>query len=223
MIDNYLDTSFSLLFKEYGQNVQKMAEIATHLPSKEERNAAAKEIIRIMMNIAMSNGSAGMSKEDLLPKLWLHLLQMTNYKLDVDVPYTLPEHKQPSYTKTYQRLDYPKQNHSAFKQYGSIVPEMVQKAIETEDEELKAAQITVIANVMKLNHRQWSKDPILSDSVIAEHIYQMSNGKIDIREQELDMNRFVSKAREYEQNRKKRKKKKFKNNFNNKKNKVKKW
>jgi hypothetical protein len=221
MTENYLDEK-PLMFKEYGKNVQKMAEMAVDFPTQEERNLAAREIIRIMMNIALNNGSGGMSKEELMPKLWLHLLQMTDYKLKVDVPYTLPENKQPSYTKNYQRLDYPNQDSGAFKQYGNIVSEMIQKAIETEDEELKAAQITVIANVMKLNHRQWSKDHILSDAVIANHIYEISKGKIDIREQELDMNRFVSKAREHENNRKKRKKKKFKNNFN-KKNKFKNW
>lgn len=221
MIENYPDEK-PLMFKEYGRNIQKMAEIATQLPTQEERNAAAKEIIRIMMTIALNNGNGGMSKEELMPKLWLHLLQMTDYKLKVDVPYQLPEHKQPSYARTYQRLDYPKQDAGAFKQYGSIVSEMIQKAIETEDEELKAAQIIVIANVMKLNHRQWSKDHILSDSVIANHIYEISKGRIDIREKELDMNRFVTKAREQEQNRKKNKKKKFKNNFK-KKNKFKNW
>lgn len=221
MTENYTDEK-PLIFKEYGKNVQKMAEMAVNFPTQEERNAAAKEIIRIMMNIALNNGNGGMSKEELMPKLWLHLLQMTDYKLKVDVPYELPEHKQPSYAKTYQRLDYPVQDSGAFKQYGSIVSEMIKKAIETDDEALKAAQITVIANVMKLNHRQWSKDHILSDSVIANHIYEISKGKIDIREQELDMNRFVTKAREHEQNRKKNKKKKFKNNFK-KKNKFKNW
>lgn len=221
MIKNHFDEK-PLVFKEYGKNVQKMAEMAVELPTQEERNTAAKEIVRIMLGIALNNGSGGMSKEDLMPKLWLHLLQMTDYQLKVDVPYELPEHKQPSYTKSYQRLDYPKQESGAFKQYGSIVSAMIQKAIETDDEELKAAQITVIANVMKLNHRQWSKDHILSDSVIANHIYEISKGKIDIREQDVDMNRFVTKAREHEHNRKKNKKKRFKNNFK-KKNKFKNW
>ncbi|MCS7077200.1 MAG: DUF4290 domain-containing protein [Bacteroidia bacterium] len=221
MIENYLEEK-PLLFKEYGRNVQKMIDAAILLPTKEERNLAAKEIIRIMANIAHHNGSNGVNKDDLLPKLWLHLLQMSNYKLDVDVPYTLPEHKQPSYVKCYQALPYPNQNASMYKQYGNIVQEMIQKAIETEDEDIKAAQIMVIANVMKLNHKQWSKDHILSDSVIAQHIYEISKGKIDIREQELDMNRFVTKARENERNRKKKKKKKFKNNFKNK-NKFKNW
>lgn len=222
MIDEYLNEK-PLLFKEYGRNVQKMVDAAIHLPTKEERNLAAKEIIRIMMNITLSSGNGGISKDDLLPKLWLHLMQMSDYKLDVDVPYPLPEHKQPCYVKCYQPLPYPNQNAAMFKQYGSIVQEMIQKAIETEDEELKAAQIMVIANVMKLNHKQWSKDHTLSDSVIAQHIYEISKGKIDIREQELDMNRFI-KAHENERNRKKKKKKKFKNNFNNKgKNKFKNW
>lgn len=199
-----------LQLKEYGRNVQKMVTYAITLPTKEQRNLAAKEIIKVMMGVS----PAVRDTTEQYSKLWVHLLQISNYQLDIDVPFELPERKEPSYSKKHQRLPYPKQSAYKFKQYGRLVEMMIKETIMVEDEALKATQIAVIANVMKLNHRQWSKDHVLSDAVIAQHVYEISGGRLDIREQEIDMNRFVDKAKEQEKFDKNKKWKKTKFNKN---------
>ncbi|GAL72441.1 hypothetical protein JCM19302_1203 [Jejuia pallidilutea] len=55
-----------------------------------------------------------------------------------------------------------------------------------EDGELKEALVYTIANHMKKCFLNWNKDTV-EDAVIYDHLYELSNGKIDLRNSEEDL------------------------------------
>ena len=65
---------------EYGRNIQKMIEYAKTIEDKDERNRAAKSIIKVMgqVNPYLKNN------EDLTHKLWDHMFIIADFEFDVD-------------------------------------------------------------------------------------------------------------------------------------------
>jgi hypothetical protein len=58
---------------------------------------------------------------------------------------------------------------------------MIDVANKWEEGELKSALVKVIANHMKKSYLSWNKDTV-KDDVIFEHLYELSNGKINLLE-----------------------------------------
>ena len=75
-----------MLIPEYGRNVQKMVDHAVSLTDREERNKVAESIIRVMGELKPELRDV----EEYKPKLWTHLFIMSDFKLEVDSPYPLP-------------------------------------------------------------------------------------------------------------------------------------
>ena len=63
---------------------------------------------------------------------------------------------------------------------------MIDVANKWEDSELKNALIKVIANHMKKSYLSWNKDTV-KDDVIFEHLYELSNGKINLLESKEEL------------------------------------
>jgi hypothetical protein len=49
------------------------------------------------------------------------------------------------------------------------------------DDDMKNALVKVIANHMKKSYLSWNKDTV-KDDVIFEHLYELSDGKFDLRQ-----------------------------------------
>src|SRR6185295_9922075 len=83
----YNSTRNRLIIPEYGRNIQKMIEHAITIEDREERNRLAKAIVAVMgyLNPQLQNIT------DFKHKLWDHLFIISDFKLDVDSPYPLPE------------------------------------------------------------------------------------------------------------------------------------
>jgi hypothetical protein len=75
-----------MLIPEYGRNVQKMIDFAIELPSREERNKAARAIIEVMGQLNPHLRDT----DDYRHKLWTHLFIMSDFKIDVESPYPIP-------------------------------------------------------------------------------------------------------------------------------------
>ena len=56
---------------------------------------------------------------------------------------------------------------------------MIDVAVSWEDGEMKSQLVYVIANHMKKCFLNWNKDTV-EDSVIYEHLFELSNGKISL-------------------------------------------
>lgn len=173
-----------LIIPEYGRHMQKMINHAKTLETKEERNKVAKGIIAVMGNMQPHLRDV----PDFQHKLWDQLFIMANFELDVDSPYDKPtkelleEHPEP--------LDYP-QNFPKYRFYGNNIKTMIDVANTWENGELKEALIFTIANHMKKCFLNWNKDTV-EDDVIYAHLFELSDGKINLRNSEEDLSDATS-------------------------------
>ncbi|MCB0450377.1 DUF4290 domain-containing protein [Mariniflexile maritimum] len=168
-----------LIIPEYGRHMQKMINYAKTRDTKEERNRVAKAIISVMGNMQPHLRDV----PDFQHKLWDQLFIMANFELDVDSPYEKPtkelleSHPDP--------LQYP-QNFPKYRFYGNNIKTMIDVANTWEDGELKEALTYTIANHMKKCFLNWNKDTV-EDDVIYGHLFELSGGKINLKNSEEDL------------------------------------
>jgi len=87
---DYNSTRPNLILAEYGRNVQNMVDYICTLPTKEERNRYAQVVIDMMgvLNPHLRDVS------DFKHKLWDHLHIISDFKIDVDSPYPVPNREE---------------------------------------------------------------------------------------------------------------------------------
>ncbi|WP_338378344.1 DUF4290 domain-containing protein [uncultured Flavobacterium sp.] len=168
-----------LIIPEYGRHLQKLIDLATAIDDREERNKAAKYIIDVMGTLNPHLRDV----PDFQHKLWDQLFIMSDFKLEVDSPYPIPSRE--VLNQKPERLAYP-QNFPKYRFYGNNIKYMIDVANKWEEGELKNALIIVIANHMKKCYLSWNKDTV-EDSAIFNHLYELSNGKIDLRKSEEEL------------------------------------
>ncbi|HPE99727.1 MAG: DUF4290 domain-containing protein [Bacteroidales bacterium] len=155
---------------EYGRYVKQMVEFIKTMPGKESRTKAANAIVHAMMTV--QPGPRDMI--DYKRKLWDHLMLMSDFKLDVDSPYPLPE---PNKKEIAQFLNYSVPYEVRFRFYGRYVEKMVKKAVEMEEGEDKTELVRLIANTMKKLYLTWNKDSV-KDEIIIEQLNILSEGRL---------------------------------------------
>lgn len=173
-----------LIIPEYGRHIQKMVNHALSIEDKEERNKVAKAIIGVMGNLQPHLRDVA----DFQHKLWDQLMIISNFKLDVDTPY--PVLTKEELQERPEKLNYP-QNFPKYRFYGNNITRMINVANSWEEGELKSALILTIANHMKKCFLNWNKDTV-EDAVIYKHLYELSKGKIDLRNSEEDLSESSS-------------------------------
>lgn len=186
IIDNleYNTEREHLIIPEYGRHMQKMINYAKAIENKEERVKVAKSIIAVMGNLQPHLRDV----PDFQHKLWDQLFIMSNFELDVESPYPKPskelleEHPEP--------LEYP-QNFPKYRFYGNNIKTMIDVANTWEEGELKEALIFTIANHMKKCFLNWNKDTV-EDDVIFKHLYELSEGKINLKNTDEDLSDATS-------------------------------
>ncbi|WP_345274286.1 DUF4290 domain-containing protein [Flaviramulus aquimarinus] len=181
MIDNleYNTEREHLIIPEYGRHMQKMINYAKSLETKEERNKVAKGIIAVMGNMQPHLRDV----PDFQHKLWDQLFIMSNFELDADSPYEVPTKE--IYEERPEPLKYP-QNFPKYRFYGNNIKTMIDVANTWEEGELKEALVYTIANHMKKCFLNWNKDTV-EDAVIFNHLFELSGGKIDLKDSEEDL------------------------------------
>ncbi len=212
MIDNleYNTEREHLIIPEYGRHMQKMISFAKELENSEERNKVAKAIISVMGNMQPHLRDV----PDFQHKLWDQLFIMADFDLDVDSPYPKPTRE--FLQARPEPLKYP-QNFPKYRFYGNNIKTMIDVANTWEEGDLKDALIFTIANHMKKCFLNWNKDTV-EDDVIFNHLYELSGGKINLKEVDEDLSDATSLMRtktKFSSNNKKPQKKNNTNNNNN--------
>lgn len=171
----YNSTREPLFIKEYGRNVQKLIEYAMSIEDREKRNRIARAIVNIMgqMNPQIRESS------DYKQKLWDHLFLISEFKLDVDSPYPMPEPK-PAQSRR-EKLSY-KSNHIQFRMYGANIQKMIDIAAEYEDGPEKEAFTRAIANQLKKSYLNWNRETV-TDVVIFDHLSTLSKSRLKISDE----------------------------------------
>ncbi len=163
-----------LRFYDYGRNISKMIEYAKNIQDRDERNAAARNIVQVM---AMVNPAA----KDLANyqhKLWDHLMIWSNFELDVDCPYPIER----SQTMRFEprRLQHRK-SRIRFRHYGSFLEKMVKAAAAMPDGPKKDNMIMLLANQIKSVYYDMNQDLPPFD-VLDKLLQEMSGGKLALPE-----------------------------------------
>lgn len=159
-----------LAIPEYGRNIHKMIDFTMQIKNREKRNKCAWAIIKIMTNKKFKKNINIFQH-----KLWNQLLIMSNYQLDIDVPFFNGKHVK-NKKKLYKKISYPKYL-TDFRYYGKIIRNMIRAAIRCKNEQKKEGLLYVIANTMKKNYLRWNKNSV-KDEVIYKDLKKLSNGKI---------------------------------------------
>jgi hypothetical protein len=164
----------SIPLPEYGRNLQKMVTKVVNMKDREKRTRYAHQIIEIMIQI---NPTAKDSPE-LRHKLWDHLHIMSDFKLDIDSPFPLPD-KEVLKTQP-ELLSYPDDN-LKYNYYGRIIQNIIDVVAEMENGQEKDFHAKNIANQMKKSYLMWNRDTV-EDSLIIQHLSELSNNKIKLPE-----------------------------------------
>jgi hypothetical protein len=167
---DYNTVRTQMLMPEYGRNVQSMAEYLLTIEDPERRLKNAEAIIDIM---AILNPHLKQI-EDYRHKLWDHLYQMTDFKLEVNSPYPPPTAEE--IRKKPQVLPYPatKIKH---RHLGGNLEQLLEKGLAETDEEKKQGFTQHIGYYMKLAYANWHKEPVHDDMIKAE-LANISGGEL---------------------------------------------
>ncbi len=167
---DYNTSRKKLNLPEYGRNIQQMVDHLSIVEDRDERNRLAKVLIGIMGNMNPHLRDIN----DFKHKLWDHLFIMSDFKLDIDSPYPIPNFE--TYTEKPRKVPYPTQP-ITYKHYGRSIELMIQKAIEMEEGQQKDALTQLIANHMKKAYLMWNNDSV-SDEDIIRDLGVLSKGKL---------------------------------------------
>lgn len=188
----YNTQSKKLIISEYGRSFQNMVEHVLSIPDKDKRLKMADALISVMEIL-----NPGVKEQaDYKQKLWDHLHIISEYKLDVDGPYPVPEpnkiHQKP------ERVEYPSQP-IKFRFYGRNLQFMVNKATNLENPELKAEFLNLLASFMTNSSRNWNNEN-LSNQQLAEHLEALSQNKLKVNPEELEITLEQRKKKFYNHN-----------------------
>ena len=191
---DYNSNRKKLLLPEYGRHIQKMVNHCVTIEDKEERTKCAHSIIGNMGNMFPHLRDVN----DFKHKLWDHLAIMSDFKLDIETPFELPEKE--TLNERPKKLAYNNQR-IKYRHYGRTIEQMIEKAVEMEEGEHKKHLIMLIANNMKKSLITWNKDFPGDERVFAD-MKAMSGNKLEIDD---DIKIPEQRENQYNQNRNKKK------------------
>ena len=165
----------TLLLHEYGREIQRMVDYAIERPTRDERNACANTIVRMMATKMPS----AVESNDGLRALWDHLYLMGRGQLDIDWPCDVSEAEK--ITQKPQPMLVSK-NHVKLRHYGHLVEECfdILKTMPEGGERDKLVWLT--ANQMKRDLATWGRGT-MDDERVADDLARYTDGRI-----QLDLN-----------------------------------
>lgn len=161
-----------LIIPEYGRNIQGMIEYCCTIKDRDERNLCARAIIQVMGQINPPLRDVA----DYNHKLWDHLFIISQFKLDVDSPYPMPDPE--SFMEKPKRLDYPK-GRIKYKHYGKTIEDIIKKAREFKEGPERNELTRQIANQLKRSYYNWNKD-LITDDIILKNLAELSSGELKV-------------------------------------------
>jgi len=168
---DYNTTRSGMSMREYGRHIQKMVEYLLTIEDREKRQEQAQSVIELMgfLNPHLKN------VEDFRHKLWDHLFFISDFKLDVDSPYPIPQRE--TYKLKPDPLPYPKR-YPKYSHLGKNLEVVIDKALKEEDPEKKAGFANAIAYYMKLAYSNWHKE-LVHDDAIRSELDSITGGELE--------------------------------------------
>ena len=167
---DYNTTRSKLRMSEYGRHVQDMIEYVTSIPDKDKRNEQIKAVVSVMG--ALQPQLKDMA--DYKHKLWDHVHYISDYKIDIDSPFPVPERE--SINAKPQPIPLERRP-IRLNCYGRNIQNMIDLIAQRPDDDVKKHMIKVIASYMKQQYLIWNKDSVAEETIFAD-IKTLSGGKL---------------------------------------------
>ncbi len=157
---------------EYGRNIQLLVEQIVHIPNREIRTQAAFEMVSLM---AQQNPNFR-NQPEMVQTLWEHLFIISDFKLDVDSPFPPPDEQNIHVKPDRKLVDYPGSK-MKYHFYGKNVELMIDSILKMEDGSEKDKLSKELGSYMRVCYKIWNDEKV-SDSLIINHLKELSGGKI---------------------------------------------
>ena len=171
-----------LILPEYGRNIQRMVDHCLTIEDRYERTRCASTIVKTMESLFPIQGNADAYRR----KLWDHLAIMSDFALDVDVPFELVSRN--SLDNRPMALSYdqgPLDQHH----YGLLLQRSINAAAEMPEGEERDALVILLANHMKKLMLAVNPDGV-DDEKIFKDLRYMSNGAIILDPEKVKLHEF---------------------------------
>lgn len=178
-----------MVISEYGRHIHDYIKHIKTLPTKEQRTQWAGSLVNVMATLNPEVKLQANYRE----KLWDFLYQISGYDLDVDCPFPFPTKEEKS--RKPGPIGYP-DSVIKFRFYGRNLQNMVDKAAEMEDPELRQNLVNLIASFMYNSCKSWNNEN-LSNETIAEHLKILSKGKLNLAGDQFVVSQDTSQPRKF--------------------------
>ena len=168
---------------EYGRNIQNMVDYACNIEDRDERNAAAHAIVRIMSTLFPTQNQ---HDEEAQRRYWDHIAIISNFKLDIDWPFDVITEE--SLQPTPEPVPYDT-GIIGLRQYGRNIETMISMIADMEEGQDRHELISMIANQMKKNLLAENKDDEVDEKIVND-IYEMSKGRIRLMPGDITLHEY---------------------------------
>lgn len=171
-----------LVLPEYGRNIQSMLDHCLTIEDRDERTRCARSIVDAMCILFPSQTDQKAYRR----KLWDHLAIMSDFKLDVDLPFELVKPEEFEQTPEPVALG---SGHANRRVYGCHLELMLAEAAKMEPGDERDALVYLLADHMKKMALAVSPEGV-DDEKIFKDIYEMTDGAIRLDPSQVQLHDF---------------------------------
>lgn len=172
-----------LILPEYGRNIQRMVDHCLTLEDRAERTRCAATIVKTMELLFPVQGNADAYRR----KLWDHLAIMSDFSLDVDLPFELVNKS--ALNDRPHFLPY-EQGPLEYRHYGLLLQRTIATAAQMEECEERDALVLLLANHMKKLMLAVNPDGV-DDAKIFKDLRILSQGAIILDPEKVSLHEFI--------------------------------
>lgn len=172
-----------LILPEYGRNIQRMVDHCLTIEDRGERTRCAATIVKTMELLFPVQGNADAYRR----KLWDHLAIMSDFSLDVDLPFELVNKN--ALNDRPHSLQY-EQGPLEYRHYGLLLQRTIATAAQLEESEERDALVLLLANHMKKLMLAVNPDGV-DDAKIFKDLRILSQGAIILDPEKVSLREFI--------------------------------
>lgn len=158
-----------ITLKEYGRNIQRIAELVAATEDKAEKSKMANTLVELMKQINPN----GKDNQDFDQTVWNNLYHVIGDTELADAPYPRPVLKQDT---APEKLQYSTEK-IKYLHYGKNIQNLIIKASEIKDPEEQEVAIMNLGRMMFRFFATWNRENV-DPEIIKRHLSQLSDGKL---------------------------------------------
>lgn len=170
----YTNRLKKLVLPEYGRNIQNMVDRCAEIEDRQERTRAVSTVVATIMTLFPPTGD----REEYERKIWDHVMIMSGFKLDVDLPFKPVD---PAVFEVKPSpLPMPEMPDGKYRQYGALIRQSVSVASNMPEGPERDEMVVLIANQMKKMLVEQSGESIDDDRIFSD-LRMMSRGTFNLK------------------------------------------